>query len=67
MSGGMTGLDLAAKLREISPSLKVIISSGYSAEMVAGSNSTGINYVRLDKPYRLETLSKVVRDCLDEG
>ena len=67
MPGGMTGLDLAEKLREKSPGLKVIISSGYSAEMVAASIPDGKEYFRLEKPYPLEALSKAIRDCLDQG
>ncbi len=65
MPEGLTGLDLAEKLKKEKPGLKVVISSGYSAEMAANGRSAidGITY--LQKPYQLEPLSRVVRDCLD--
>ena len=65
MPEGMTGLDLAEKLRELKSSLKVIIASGYSAEMLTQGIPESKQIVRLQKPYSLEALSKVIRQCLD--
>jgi CheY-like chemotaxis protein len=65
MPEGLTGLDLAEKLKKAKPNLKVIISSGYSAEIVGPSRLDAQGIIYLQKPYRVETLAKAVRDCLD--
>jgi len=65
MPGGLTGLDLAQKLREDSPELKVIISSGYNADMAAQAKPLADDVVYLQKPYHLDLLSMTVRSCLD--
>jgi two-component system, cell cycle sensor histidine kinase and response regulator CckA len=64
MPGGMTGNDLAAKLRKQRPGLKVIYTSGYSSELMgkdSGANDTSF----LAKPYLPLELAKAVRKCLD--
>jgi len=61
---GMSGLDLAQKLRKATPKLMVIISSGYTRELVH-QGKMAENIVFLPKPYQVEELSKVVRECLD--
>jgi CheY-like chemotaxis protein len=66
MPGGLSGLELAEQLRKSRPGLKVIVSSGYSAELLerTGQVPEGIHF--LPKPYDPETLVRVVRDCLDQ-
>jgi CheY-like chemotaxis protein len=64
MPEGLTGLDLADRMRRENPGLKVIISSGYNAEMATHRSATGgITY--LPKPYHPQSLFQTVRDCLD--
>ncbi|HZM02239.1 MAG TPA: response regulator [Candidatus Saccharimonadales bacterium] len=65
MPGNMTGRELAGVLKAEGPSLKVIYTSGYSAEMLANDFvfKRGLNF--LQKPYHPHALLKVVRDCLD--
>ncbi len=65
MPEGMTGADLAEKLRENRSTLKVIIASGYSTEIFSDNKARiqGVTY--LQKPYQLQNLSKTIRDCLD--
>jgi CheY-like chemotaxis protein len=67
MPEGMTGLDLAEKLKEEKPNLKVIISSGYNAEMAGQGRPAAGGIVYLQKPYGVEVLSKAIRDCLDRA
>ncbi len=67
MPEGMTGLDLAEKLQAMKPGLKVIISSGYSAEIVDQGLPAGRPILRLQKPYHLKTLAKAIRECLGPG
>ena len=67
MPEGGTGRDLAEQLRARKPGLKVILMSGYSAE-VAGKDTqffrrTG-SYL-LQKPCTTATLVQTVRKCLD--
>ncbi|MBI5388367.1 MAG: PAS domain S-box protein [Verrucomicrobia bacterium] len=65
MPEGMTGLDLAGRLQEINPALKVIISSGYALDTTQSRAlaDNGITY--LTKPYEASTLAATVRQCLD--
>jgi CheY-like chemotaxis protein len=65
MPEGMTGLDLAEKLKVEKPRLKVIISSGYNVETAGQVSPTAGGVVYFQKPYEFEVLSKTVRDCLD--
>ena len=66
MPGGLTGLNLAEKLRDQQPGLKVIISSGYNAEMAGQDRSTTEGIVYLQKPYELAVMSRAIRECLDK-
>ncbi len=67
LPGQQSGLELAEKFLTSKPGLKVILSSSYSAEMVDdGRLSTGsMTYLR--KPYRIEEMSKAIRDCFGQG
>ena len=58
----MTGLDLAERLVESKPSLKVVISSGYSVAATRGR----VQIRFITKPYTPSELALVVRGCLDE-
>jgi two-component system, cell cycle sensor histidine kinase and response regulator CckA len=64
MPEGMSGFDLVGKLREHTPDISVIFSSGFSADLACGEQQLG-GAVFLPKPYSLQQLSRVVRDCLD--
>lgn len=67
MPGGLSGLDLATRLRAEQPSLQIILASGYSQELAQseGSLPTGLTY--LAKPFRPSELARAVRACLDRG
>ena len=65
MPEGLTGLDLAERLTREKPDLKVIISSGYNAEIAGHGRPTAGDIVYLQKPYEAEILSKTIRGCLD--
>ena len=53
---GMTGKELAQRIRETRPNLPVVLASGY-AELAAQDDS---GLPRLDKPYALEKLASVI-------
>jgi two-component system cell cycle sensor histidine kinase/response regulator CckA len=65
MPGGMNGRQLAEALRAKNPGLKVVFSSGYTAEIVGRDFHLrdGINF--LQKPYPPRMLASCVRSCLD--
>jgi PAS domain S-box-containing protein len=67
MPEGMTGLELAAKIREEDSKFKVIISSGYSAEIIEGNKIADAGIVYLAKPYQISVLGRTVRNCLDRN
>ena len=59
---GMTGIELAAKIRETWPELRIILASGY-AEIPTGE---GLGLFRLAKPYRREELEAGVANVMAE-
>ena len=65
MPDRLNGRELAEKLWTERPRLKVIFTSGYSADAVGKDFvlRRGLNY--LQKPYHPHKLALVVRDCLD--
>jgi CheY-like chemotaxis protein len=65
MPESMTGLELANRLKQDKSSLKIIISSGYSADLAGNSVVPGPEIAFLAKPYPMVELAKTVRQCLD--
>ena len=65
MPDRMNGRELAEKLWAERPKLKVIFTSGYSADVVGKDFAlrSGLHY--LQKPYPPHKLALTVRDCLD--
>lgn len=66
MPKGINGLELAKILLKSKPSLKVIIMSGYSMDVVKSGVSEGAGYTFLSKPFNLEDLGQTVRRCLNQ-
>jgi CheY-like chemotaxis protein len=64
MPQGMSGLDLARELNKRQPELKVIFSSGYSAEIVGDGFKPEESWF-LPKPYQPAQLTEIVRQRLD--
>ena len=66
MPGGIGGRELAEQLRFIQPNLKIVFTSGYSAEMGGGALGfkEGVNFVQ--KPSSLNQVLHTIRRCLDE-
>jgi len=67
MPGGVTGHELAQQLLAKKPSLKVIYTSGYSAEVFRGDFVLPLGVDFLRKPYRAEELLAAIRAALDGG
>lgn len=66
MPQGMTGLELAERLHQLKPNLKVIISTGYSHDMSRLAALKNRGMMLLTKPYEVRTLATTVRECLDQ-
>jgi YesN/AraC family two-component response regulator len=60
----MGGFELATKLAELQPTLRVLYSSGYTETSIVdqGVLAEGINF--LQKPYSPSTLARRVREAL---
>jgi PAS domain S-box-containing protein len=66
MPHGMNGVELARKLREERPELKIIFSSGYASPKGAVEEMTARDrHYYLQKPYAPSHLAQMVRDILD--
>jgi len=65
MPGGMTGIDLASELLRQDPKLKVVFSSGYSADIASNDFPMveGLNF--LSKPFEVQKLAQIIRQRLD--
>jgi PAS domain S-box-containing protein len=59
MPGGITGIELAHKVRDRFPELPVLLTTGYS-EQVVGSHGFPV----LQKPYEMETLARALANVL---
>ncbi|HUC86541.1 MAG TPA: response regulator [Candidatus Acidoferrales bacterium] len=66
MPEGVSGLDLAEKLRAEKPRLRVIISSGYSTEISMQGVPAGAGYLYLPKPSPSAAIAAAVRECLEK-
>jgi len=65
MPGGLTGYELAACAREQFPSIRILLTSGYDANLAAEQDTTGSNLKVLRKPYRQADLAHAVRQALE--
>jgi signal transduction histidine kinase/HAMP domain-containing protein/ActR/RegA family two-component response regulator len=66
MPEGVSGADLAKQLLLNHPDLKVIFTSGYTANEVNTDMLLKMKASYLQKPYTHADLAKTVRDCLDK-
>ncbi|HUJ43939.1 MAG TPA: PAS domain S-box protein [Opitutaceae bacterium] len=65
MPDGLTGLDLAQKLIQESPQLRVILTSGYGPDVAKRDLTLDPNIVFLSKPFEVSRLVSTVRACLE--
>ena len=67
LPGGLNGAQLAHELGQQAPTLKVLITSGHSAELIREHLVQGQQAPpMLLKPYVAQALARAVRACLDE-
>ncbi|HYP16893.1 MAG TPA: response regulator [Opitutus sp.] len=65
MPNGYSGTELAARLRQDRPDLKVIVTTGYSAELLASDRSQLGDVPIVLKPYTSTSLLEAIRQVLD--
>ncbi|MGE0008444.1 MAG: PAS domain S-box protein [Parvibaculaceae bacterium] len=65
MPGGLSGYDVAKKAREIDPSIRVLLTSGYAEDLVRAQNLGNLKLLR--KPYRLADLREALAAAFGEG
>ena len=59
MMPGMNGLQLADAVREMYPRVKIVLTSGYTLPALLADRQT--NYLFAPKPYRIDTVMKLLR------
>jgi len=62
MPNGMSGIDLAKKVRILCPEVKVLITSGYSGDIL--SDNGGGEFMSIVKPYSTSELAKRLREAM---
>ena len=65
MPGGLSGYDVAKRAREIDPSIRVLLTSGYAEDLVRAQNLGELKLLR--KPYRLADLRKALEAALSDN
>ena len=61
MPGGMNGVQLAVEAGRLRPGLRVVLTSGYTNEALAGEHGVSIDVPVLTKPYRREELARLLK------
>lgn len=65
MPGGMNGVELAEKARQLNPHLKVVYSSGFPADALIEKNGTRVDGPMLRKPYQRSEFEAIIQRALD--
>jgi PAS domain S-box-containing protein len=66
MPGNMNGRQLADKIAELRPGLRVLFTSGNAYGVIPSQGHAGLNVQLLSKPYRRAELARMLRRCLDQ-
>jgi two-component system, cell cycle sensor histidine kinase and response regulator CckA len=67
MPGGMHGRELARQLRQFNSQLKVIYTSGYSADIIGNNFPVQEGFDFISKPFDLAKLAQIIRQRFDQG
>ena len=65
MPGGMTGRQLAERVREVKPEIPVLFTSGYSDNVIVHRGRLDPNVHLLAKPYLRQDLAVKIRSLLE--
>jgi PAS domain S-box-containing protein len=67
MPGGLSGRDLVEQITAIVPSMRFLLTSGYSEEMVGADGRAPLPLKVLQKPYRMAELAIALSEALAES
>jgi PAS domain S-box-containing protein len=67
MPGGMNGVDLARKTRELRPKLKIIYSSGFPADALSERSGMQLDAPLLRKPYQRAEFAAIIQRTMEEA
>ena len=67
MPGGMTGVELSEKIRQLRPDLKVIYTSGFPADAFTGRFGTKLDGPMLRKPYHRAEFLALIQRTMEAG
>jgi DNA-binding LytR/AlgR family response regulator len=62
----MNGVELAEKARQLSPTLKVIYSSGFPADALIERNGTMVDAPLLRKPYQRAEFAAIIQRTMED-
>ena len=65
MPGGMNGVELVQRARELRPDLKIIYSSGFPAEALAERSMTLVEGCLLRKPYQRAEFTEIIHRVME--
>ena len=63
---GLTGFELAQRLRAEHPGLRIVITSGWPEDSISPQSNSKYWPPFLPKPYTLQTLARKIREVLDQ-
>jgi signal transduction histidine kinase len=63
---GMNGRDLAEAVRTLAPAVRHLFMSGHTADIIAHQGRVEPGIRLIEKPFTMATLTRAVRDVLDE-
>lgn len=64
---GMNGRELAQRVSEIRPNMRVLYMSGYTENVIGQNGTLDAGIKLLQKPFNLRDLKEMVREVLDAG
>jgi PAS domain S-box-containing protein len=67
MPGGMNGVELAQKIRQLHPGIRIIYSSGFPANALAERSMPLVDGPLLHKPYQRITFGAMIRRTMEEN
>jgi len=66
MPGKHNGVELAHRVRQLRPSIKVVYTSGFPADALAEKNFAVEDHTLLNKPYRLSELGSAINNAISK-
>ncbi|TVR80766.1 MAG: PAS domain S-box protein [Rhodospirillales bacterium] len=65
LDDGSSGPELAAEVYRRRPGVRILLTSGYAEDRMAGAEIEGLAVDLLSKPYRRDALARKIREVLD--